>query len=616
MEISKKKILYLSDFSKSKTGFGRNSKAVLSYLHSTGKYEIVEYACSPYSFNDPRLKSLPWKAYGAMPEDEWILHEMSKNEGLDAMVKYGSFFIDDLIQKEKPDFFIGVQDFWAFTDFYDKKWWNKIHCALWITIDSLPIYPEALENASKIKNFWVWSKFAENEFKKLGHDHIKTIPGAFDVSCFRPLENKKDLRSANNIEESCKIFGFVFRNQPRKLIGTLIDAFSLLKKNEAKAKLLIHTSWNDSGKPCWDIPSFIKEFGVNNEDILTTYVCAACGEYEVRPFSKDVCNCNKCKNRECSTTVKPNIGVSEEKMNEIYNMMDFYIHPVTSGGLEMPIVESLLAGIPVATCNYSCGEEFCEQSFVTTINHTIFREPFSQFKKAQPDPIHICEIMQNVIDEKYDLQTLSKNGRSWAESRFDVKNICSRIEEWIDSSPKTNYSFSSDENDYDENYPFKDFGNDEEWAADLISNIFKIENDKEVIEKIKLKLSSGADRKTIHERSIVNAKMHNQKVKKNLLSTYLPDNLTGLTCFISPNLIEEKLICLDFLRSLTSSEKIVIVCDEIDSEIFGDLKQFFFVPKSEKTNSPYWMKSLKNSNGDKIFKKVIYKNGNSFESTH
>jgi hypothetical protein len=224
--------------------------------------------------------------------------------------------------------------------------------------------------------------------------------------------------------------------------------------------------------------------------------------------------------------------------------------------------------------------------------------------------------MQNVIDEKYDLQTLSKNGRSWAESRFDVKNICSRIEEWIDSSPKTNYSFSSDENDYDENYPFKDFGNDEEWAADLISNIFKIENDKEVIEKIKLKLSSGADRKTIHERSIVNAKMHNQKVKKNLLSTYLPDNLTGLTCFISPNLIEEKLICLDFLRSLTSSEKIVIVCDEIDSEIFGDLKQFFFVPKSEKTNSPYWMKSLKNSNGDKIFKKVIYKNGNSFESTH
>ena len=41
----KKKIVFQSDFSLSKTGFGRNTRAILTYLYSTGKYELVNYAC-------------------------------------------------------------------------------------------------------------------------------------------------------------------------------------------------------------------------------------------------------------------------------------------------------------------------------------------------------------------------------------------------------------------------------------------------------------------------------------------------------------------------------------------------------------------------------------------
>jgi hypothetical protein len=33
----------------------------------------------------------------------------------------------------------------------------------------------------------------------------------------------------------------------------------------------------------------------------------------------------------------------EAKLNEIYNVIDLYLHPVTSGGLEIPIIENLLA---------------------------------------------------------------------------------------------------------------------------------------------------------------------------------------------------------------------------------------------------------------------------------
>ena len=64
----KKKILFQSDCTTSKTGFGRNSKAVLSYLYKTGKYDIVQY-CVSQREEDPIFKRLPWKAYGTYPTE-------------------------------------------------------------------------------------------------------------------------------------------------------------------------------------------------------------------------------------------------------------------------------------------------------------------------------------------------------------------------------------------------------------------------------------------------------------------------------------------------------------------------------------------------------------------
>ena len=41
----RKKIVFQSDFSLAKTGFGRNAKTILKYLYKTGKYDIVHYSC-------------------------------------------------------------------------------------------------------------------------------------------------------------------------------------------------------------------------------------------------------------------------------------------------------------------------------------------------------------------------------------------------------------------------------------------------------------------------------------------------------------------------------------------------------------------------------------------
>ena len=59
----KKKIVFQSDYSLAKTGFGRNAKAVLSYLYKTGKYDIVHYCCG-MNWSNPELKRTPWKSVG------------------------------------------------------------------------------------------------------------------------------------------------------------------------------------------------------------------------------------------------------------------------------------------------------------------------------------------------------------------------------------------------------------------------------------------------------------------------------------------------------------------------------------------------------------------------
>ena len=54
--VKKKKILFHSDFALSKTGFGRNAKALLSYLYKTDKYELVSL-CGGITKAHPELDS-------------------------------------------------------------------------------------------------------------------------------------------------------------------------------------------------------------------------------------------------------------------------------------------------------------------------------------------------------------------------------------------------------------------------------------------------------------------------------------------------------------------------------------------------------------------------------
>ena len=167
----RKKVVFQSDFSLAKTGFGRNSKAILSYLYNIGKYDITHYCCGMQKGN-PQLDRTPWKSVGSLPNNPQDLEKLNKDPHLGRMASYGAYLLDEVIQEEKPDVYIAVQDIWGVDFAIDKPWFNKINSVIWTTLDSLPILDSAVKCAPKVKNYWIWSDFATQALHKIGHKHV------------------------------------------------------------------------------------------------------------------------------------------------------------------------------------------------------------------------------------------------------------------------------------------------------------------------------------------------------------------------------------------------------------------------------------------------------------
>lgn len=436
--MNKKTVLIHSNFCKAFTGFGKHKKNILRYLFKTGKYNIVELANGRH-WQDPEMDRMPWKCVGSLPDEQSFAQIKDPNQQRSA--SYGGMMIDKAIQEFKPDVYIGIEDIWGFDGYYQKPWWNKINTMIWTTLDSLPILQSAIDAAPKIKNYYVWASFAEKAMNSMGYDHVKTLRGSLDVDQFFRFDDpKRDLlRKRFNLSNEY-IIGFVFRNQLRKSVPNLLDGFKLFKEEVPHAKLLLHTHWSEG----WDIPRLIEEKNINPKDILTTYFCSKCKQYEIKPYSGQELKCNFCGSDKTVNTTNINQGVNENQLNEIYNLMDVYCHPFTSGGQEIPIQEAKLAELITLATSYSCGEDYCyEDSAGLPLEWSEYREPGTQFIKASTNPDSIFEQLLKV----YKMPSIERaawgiKARQFVKEKCSIEAIGKQLEEIIDSMPIVDYDFS------------------------------------------------------------------------------------------------------------------------------------------------------------------------------
>jgi len=515
----KKKIVYQSDFSLAKTGFGRATKALLKYLYNTGKYEIVNYACG-LQYSNPELKKTPWKSVGALPDNPQEIEQLNRDPNIARLASYGAHYLDRVIQEEKPDVYIAVQDIWGIDFAIEKKWFDKINSVLWTTLDSLPILPTAVEKAPKIKNYWIWSNFATKALHELGHNHVETMHGPIETESFFRLQDikRKELRAKYNIPQEAFIIGFVFRNQLRKSVPNLLEGYALWKRSNPQIKntfLLLHTHWSEG----WNIHKLAKEYNIDFREILTTYICKNCGNYEIKPFHGQDVNCRFCGSEKSQTTTNVGIGVTEDQLNEVYNLMDVYCHPFTSGGQEIPIQEAKLTELITLVTNYSCGEEMCEdEAGSLDLEWTEYREHGTEFIKASTKPNSIAKQINKVYNmSPTKRKEIGQKAREWTIQNYSVETIGKKIEAFIDSSPEVNYDFSLKEEEKDQYAQVPNIENNSEWLTYLYHNILKMKHVDQNDDGHKYwmqEFSKGAKRQDIENYFRNVAAQENQKNKK------------------------------------------------------------------------------------------------------
>lgn len=63
------RVLFCGEASFLKSGYAIYGKNLISRIHATSGFEVAEFA-NYSSKNDPRTKTVPWKLYNNMPENE------------------------------------------------------------------------------------------------------------------------------------------------------------------------------------------------------------------------------------------------------------------------------------------------------------------------------------------------------------------------------------------------------------------------------------------------------------------------------------------------------------------------------------------------------------------
>ncbi len=562
----KKRILIHSNHCKMFTGFGKHKKNLLKYLYNTGKYEIIEFS-NGYPWSSDELQYTPWKSYGSLPDDPEHQKEIANDERKKSTAGYGGEMIDRAIYELKPDIYLGIEDIWGFNGFFEKPWWNKIHCIIHTTLDSLPILPDAVNAASKIKNYFVWASFAEKALHKLGHTHVKTVHGTLDVNNFYrlPDDARSRLRKHFNLEKSF-IIGFVFRNQLRKSVPNLLDGFKMFDEANpsVNAKLLLHTFWNEG----WDIHRLLKEKDIPLNKVLTTYYCKNCYNYHIKPFQGQILKCDYCQHPNSCETTNIKSGVNEQQLNEIYNLMDVYCHPFTSGGQEIPIQEAKLTELITLVTNYSCGEDSCSsESGGFALDWAEYREPGTQFIKASTLPTSINEKLKMVYEMAFDEKVLlGKKSRNYVINKYSIEIVGKYFEDLFDSFSEVEFDYEKIDMTPNAYFEPDNSLNDKEWIESLYENLLKRKDSSGVIHWLQ-RLKTDLKRQDVltYFRKVALSEIQKAEFEK-MLKILNEDKSLKKIAYIQPDGAEEVLIATSILPSI--------------QKVYPDHKIYFFT-KSE-----------------------------------
>ena len=260
-------------------------------------------------------------------------------------VPFGEDVLQSYLDKIQPDIFVSLCDLCVLRYFIksdrDRKPGINLGKTKWmpyIAIDGEPLVYwthddgtngcyHLLNMATRLLSF---SKYGQNVLKSEGFESDMIYHGV-DLNKFHVVKNRDKLKKEMFGDKF--VFGCVARNQPRKQLQYLLEAWKTFSKDKKDVILYLHTDPGDPQAGGVNLIEVIHRFGIKDTVAFTKHSNSGFSPYS---FS---------------------YGVSTKELNDIYNCFDVHAVQTTGEGFGIPYIESMAAGIPNISIDYTTPKE-------------------------------------------------------------------------------------------------------------------------------------------------------------------------------------------------------------------------------------------------------------------
>lgn len=387
------KVLYVADHGS--TGFGVVSKGILSGLHATGQYDILQLGINYNDYDGP--PGVPWKVIPA-----GFYHPVGNM--MEASDPYGHMKLEQYLKSFDPDIVFINNDFPVGADYMRTHPGNKPTALakhrsvkiLYAPMDSWPFPPLFAEYADLFDQVIAYSNFQKEMMVERDEKYadVPVVYHGVDTNTFFPIEksvakqlvvdtvSKYAKAKVPDIRNSFLVY-FVGTNQWRKDLPVLFRAFVDFNRDHPDAFLIPHSSAFPMGPTNggWSLYNLRDLTGLKNAMIF--------------------------KN--------PNI-FTEEEMNYFYNAADVLAYPTRGEGYGLPSIEAMATKTPVIATKFGPQAELHGEGRGYPIDLDGFevgqRGAYTYY--ARPSWRHLSEQLAYVHEHPEEAKEVAERAYQWA----------------------------------------------------------------------------------------------------------------------------------------------------------------------------------------------------------
>lgn len=399
-----KKILVVSDSFRLRTGFATVARA------------LADHIC--WNMPDWELAYLGWFDQPTSIVRPYKLFATSRAPQSKEQDKYAYYTFPSVIDDYKPDVVWTVGDIWMTYSYTEGPRRNCYRLINYVPIDGYPV-PKITYHGSVTEIDWIktfrnvdelvaYGPFGMNGInERVGEQICKEwIPHGVYTDVYQPVDDLHRLHTRAltfNLPRAAFLFGAFSRNQPRKAYDRILCAFAELLKREDPSRplfLYFHCAPRDVG---WVLETLAEDLGISHRVIFNHYL-------------------------------KIGQGYSDYQLNQLYNACDATILPSRGEGFGLTMLESMSAGVPVITTNYSGQMDFTKKGCLHADICAYDMEPLTNIRRAIVDIPDLAEKMYQLYDNPDYAEELGEEAREHA-LQYDWKVILGQWEHMIRRQP-------------------------------------------------------------------------------------------------------------------------------------------------------------------------------------